>query len=109
MTGPDETAGATAGSCRHPIPMAKTSIVGGYAPASPLRSPRAGSLLCRQDLVQLHHWVDAVTVGTIMRVPKTGGGMATIIARDTTPYAITVDKNAVYWSDVGGNIMRLPK
>jgi hypothetical protein len=35
--------------------------------------------------------------------------MATIIARDTTPYAITVDKNAVYWSDVGGNIMRLPK
>jgi hypothetical protein len=54
------------------------------------------------------YWVDAVTVGTIMRAPKTGGS-ASIIARDTVPVAIAVDANAVYWSDQGGNIMRLAK
>ncbi|HEY3816936.1 MAG TPA: hypothetical protein VGL81_07190 [Polyangiaceae bacterium] len=54
------------------------------------------------------YWVDATTVGTIMRAPKSGGA-ATIIARDTSPVAIAVDASAVYWSDVGGNIMRLPK
>jgi hypothetical protein len=43
-----------------------------------------------------------------MRVPKTGG-TATIIARDTSPVAIAVDANAVYWSDEGGNILRLEK
>jgi hypothetical protein len=54
------------------------------------------------------YWVDSTTVGTVMRVPKTGG-TATIIARDTNPVAIAVDANAIYWSDVGGSIMRLPK
>jgi hypothetical protein len=54
------------------------------------------------------YWVDAVTVGTIMRAPKTGGS-ARIIARDTVPVAIAVDANAVYWNDQGGNIMRLAK
>lgn len=54
------------------------------------------------------YWVDAVTVGTIMRAPKTGGS-ASIVARDTVPVAIAVDANAVYWSDQGGNIMRLAK
>jgi hypothetical protein len=54
------------------------------------------------------YWVDNVTVGTIMRVPKMGG-TAAIIARDTNPVAIAVDAKAVYWSDVGGNIMRLAK
>lgn len=54
------------------------------------------------------YWLDSVTVGTVMRAPKTGGP-ATIIARDTSPVAIAVDANAVYWSDVGGNIMRLAK
>jgi hypothetical protein len=54
------------------------------------------------------YWVDGVTVGTIMRVPKTGG-TATVIARDTNPVAIAADSNAVYWSDQGGNIMRLAK
>jgi hypothetical protein len=54
------------------------------------------------------YWADSATVGTIMRVPKTGG-TATIIARDTVPFAIAVDANAVYWADQAGNIMRLPK
>jgi hypothetical protein len=54
------------------------------------------------------YWLDIDTVGTIMRAPKTGG-TATIIARDTSPVAITVDANAVYWSDQGGFIMRLVK
>jgi hypothetical protein len=54
------------------------------------------------------YWVDAVTVGTIMRAPK-AGGTARVIARDTSPVAIAVDANAVYWSDQGGNIMRLAK
>jgi hypothetical protein len=40
---------------------------------------------------------------------KTGGGAATIIARDTDPMAIAVDANAVYWSDADGFIMRLAK
>jgi hypothetical protein len=54
------------------------------------------------------YWLDIDTVGTIMRAPKTGG-TATIIARDTSPVAIAVDANAVYWSDQGGFIMRLAK
>jgi hypothetical protein len=54
------------------------------------------------------YWVDNATVGTIMSAPKTGG-TASIIARDTSPVAIAVDANAVYWSDEGGNIMRLAK
>lgn len=54
------------------------------------------------------YWVDNATVGTIMSAPKTGG-TASIIARDTSPVAIAVDANAVYWSDQGGNIMRLAK
>jgi hypothetical protein len=54
------------------------------------------------------YWVDNATVGTIMKVPKTGG-TASIVARDTNPVAIAVDAHAVYWSDQGGSIMRLPK
>lgn len=54
------------------------------------------------------YWVDSVTVGTITQVPKTGG-TATVLARDTGPIAIAVDSHAVYWSDDGGNIMRLAK
>jgi hypothetical protein len=54
------------------------------------------------------YWLDIDTVGTIMKVPKTGG-TAAIIARDTSPVAIAVDANAVYWSDAGGFIMRLAK
>lgn len=54
------------------------------------------------------YWTDQTTVGTIMRVPKSGG-TPTILARDTSPEAIAVDSNAIYWSDKGGNIMRLPK
>jgi hypothetical protein len=56
------------------------------------------------------YWPDTLTVGTIMRAPKTGGtGTATVLARDTQPIVLAVDANAVYWSDEGGNIMRLPK
>lgn len=54
------------------------------------------------------YWLDSTTVGTVMRAPKTGGS-ATVIARDTQPVAIAVDSNAVYWSDQGGNIMKLAK
>ncbi len=54
------------------------------------------------------YWIDEDTVGTMMRAPKAGGS-ATIIARDTSPVAIAVDTSAIYWSDVGGNILRLPK
>jgi hypothetical protein len=54
------------------------------------------------------YWVDDATVGTVMRVPKTGG-TATLLARDTNPVAIAVDAHAVYWSDAGGNILRLAK
>jgi hypothetical protein len=54
------------------------------------------------------YWADGVTVGTIMRAPKAGGA-ATVIARDADPVAIAVDANAIYWSDEGGNIMRLAK
>lgn len=54
------------------------------------------------------YWLDTGTVGTVMRVPK-AGGTPTVIARDTQPVAIAVDANAVYWSDQGGNIMRLNK
>jgi hypothetical protein len=54
------------------------------------------------------YWVDALTVGTIMRVPKTGGA-PTVLARDTRPLAIAVDAHAVYWNDDAGNILRLAK
>jgi hypothetical protein len=54
------------------------------------------------------YWTDQTTVGTIMRVAKSGG-TPTILARDTSPEAIAVDSSAIYWSDKGGNIMRLPK
>jgi hypothetical protein len=47
------------------------------------------------------YWLDSLPVGTVMRVPKTGG-TPSVIARDTSP-------NAVYWSDEGGNIMRIAK
>jgi hypothetical protein len=54
------------------------------------------------------YWVDNATVGTMMRVPKTGG-TATVIARDTSPVAIAVDANAIYWSNQAGQIRRLVK
>jgi hypothetical protein len=54
------------------------------------------------------YWADGVMVGTIMRAPK-AGGTATIVAHDADPVAIAVDANAIYWSDEGGNIMRLAK
>jgi hypothetical protein len=46
--------------------------------------------------------------GTVMRAPKAGGA-ATVIANDASPLAIAVDANAIYWSDQGGNIMRVAK
>jgi hypothetical protein len=36
-------------------------------------------------------------------------GRQGILAHDTNPIAIAVDANAVYWSDEGGNIMRVAK
>jgi hypothetical protein len=54
------------------------------------------------------YWLDRTTVGTVMKVSKSGG-TATTLARDTSPIAIAVDATSVYWSDVGGNIQRLPK
>jgi hypothetical protein len=54
------------------------------------------------------YWADPITVGTIMKVSKTGGTPVTL-AKDTNPVAVAVDDTAVYWSDVGGNIMRLAK
>ncbi|HZU84641.1 MAG TPA: hypothetical protein VE987_17045 [Polyangiaceae bacterium] len=54
------------------------------------------------------YWLDSLPVGTVNRVPKTGG-TSTVLAHDTSPVAIAVDANAVYWSDVAGNIMRLAK
>jgi hypothetical protein len=54
------------------------------------------------------YWIDTVTAGTIMSVPNKGGTVS-VIARDTNPTAIAVDTNAIYWSDQGGNIMRLDK
>jgi hypothetical protein len=54
------------------------------------------------------YWADTTTVGTIMRAPKAGGA-AIMLARDTSPGAIAVDANAVYWYDDAGNMMRLAK
>jgi hypothetical protein len=54
------------------------------------------------------YWIDPGTVGTLMRVPKTGG-TATIIARDANPIAIAVDASFVYWNDMAGDIKRLAK
>ena len=53
-------------------------------------------------------WIDQTTVGTVMKAPKLGG-TATTLARDTQPVAIAVDSTSVYWSDVDGNILRVPK
>ena len=54
------------------------------------------------------YWSDPAPVGTITRVPKSGGAPR-IIARDAYPLAVAVDENAVYWSDQGGNLWRLAK
>jgi hypothetical protein len=54
------------------------------------------------------YWVDQTTVGTVRKVSKRGGTVTTL-ARDTSPIAIAVDATSVYWSDVGGNIRRIPK
>lgn len=37
------------------------------------------------------------------------GGSATVIAHDTSPTAIAVDANSVYWSDQAGYIKSVPK
>jgi hypothetical protein len=55
------------------------------------------------------YWVDNTTVGTIMKAPKSGGGTATVVARDTNPTAIAVDAKSIYWSDTGGYIKSIAK
>jgi len=58
------------------------------------------------------YWPDMTTVGTIMKAPKnggSGGGTATLLARDTSPTAIAVDAVSVYWSDEAGYIKSVPK
>jgi hypothetical protein len=55
------------------------------------------------------YWADMTSVGTIMKAPKAGGGTATVIARDTSPTAIAVDANSVYWSNLGGTIKSIPR
>ena len=72
---------------------------------------RDGALVVPTDLAvddQYVYWVDDLPVGTIMRVPKTGG-TPSVVAHDASPVAIAVDANAVYWSDFGGNLWRLAK
>jgi hypothetical protein len=54
------------------------------------------------------YWANLTTVGTIMRVPKSGG-TATVLARDTSPTAIAVDANNVYWANMSGQIKSTPK
>ena len=54
------------------------------------------------------YWADMTTVGTIMKAPKSGGS-STVLARDTSPTAIAVDANSVYWSDAEGYIKSIPK
>lgn len=55
------------------------------------------------------YWADTTTAGTIMKAPKAGGGSATVIAHDTSPTAIAVDANSVYWSDQAGYIKSVAK
>jgi hypothetical protein len=55
------------------------------------------------------YWVNNATAGTIMKAPKAGGGTATVLAQDTSPTAIAVDANSVYWSDEAGYIKSIPK
>lgn len=55
------------------------------------------------------YWADMVTVGTIMKAPKAGGGTATVIARDISPTAIAVDATSVYWGDENGYIKSVAK
>jgi hypothetical protein len=55
------------------------------------------------------YWVDMTTVGTIVKAPKAGGGSTTVLASDTSPTAIAVDANSVYWADQGGYIKSIPK
>jgi hypothetical protein len=55
------------------------------------------------------YWADMTSVGTIMKAPKAGGGIATVLSRDTSPTAIAVDANSVYWGDQGGFIKSVPK
>jgi hypothetical protein len=55
------------------------------------------------------YWADMVIAGTIMKAPKAGGGAATVLARDTSPTAIAVDANSVYWGDTDGYIKSVPR
>jgi len=82
--------------------------------------PAPPALLSPDGLVYLH-WefhrdkVDACStvtpfiLGSIMKAPKEGGGTATVIAQDTSPTAIAVDANSVYWSDQAGYIKSVAK
>ncbi len=55
------------------------------------------------------YWANNATAGTIMKALKSGGGTATVIARDTSPTAIAVDARSVYWSDAAGYIKSVAK
>jgi hypothetical protein len=55
------------------------------------------------------YWANNATAGTIMKAPKAGGGTATVLAQDTSPTAIAVDANSVYWGDQGGYIKSIAK
>jgi hypothetical protein len=54
------------------------------------------------------YWADETNVGSIMKAPK-AGGTATVVAWDTSPTAIAVDANSVYWGDGDGYIKSTPK
>jgi hypothetical protein len=54
------------------------------------------------------YWADQIAVGSIMKAPKAGGS-ATVVAWDTSPAAIAVDANSVYWSDADGYIKSIAK
>lgn len=55
------------------------------------------------------YWADMTSVGSIVKAPKGGGGTAAVLARDSSPTAIAVDANSVYWSDQAGYIKSVPK
>jgi hypothetical protein len=54
------------------------------------------------------YWTEQTAPGAVRKVPK-AGGPSVLVASDDDPVAVAVDARAVYWSDVGGNIMRLAK
>jgi hypothetical protein len=50
---------------------------------------------------------DALTQGSLLRVPKTGGQIVTL-ATSPEPYFLLVAKGWLYWSDLGGFVLRVP-